>query len=351
MIYLLQKLGHEIVAQLKEQKRKGKTGPLKLQKVARKPRKSVDGSDDDEDKKFTNITAQLAWERDIDLTKGQAFTQDPASIEISDSKHIKQAGLANNVGGNHSMGTKSDKKLTETDAPITPILNGNANANPSRTIKKFVKKPNGTPKTSPKVQKQFSVNRVTPLPLDSRDGDDLSQNFLDSGDNSSQTDSKSQQKKWPASLDTKRTVSSIHFDLDHFVVNADEKYVSNISHGTLDVSKNRTPAESTHRIVSADSKEMYDQWVDEIIEGSRESSPSKSETSGSPSHKHRHHKTKKPKKEKKERKDKEKRSGNGSGARSRSEELKERRSPRMKTPTSDELLLVESDTPIDESTL
>jgi hypothetical protein len=132
--------------------------------------------------------------------------------------------------------------------------------------------------------------------------------------------------------------------LDHFVVKADDKYVTNISQvaSATDAKTNN----EANRAESANSKDMYDQWVDEIIEGSRETSPSKSE-SGSPSHKH--HKSKKHKKEKKEHKDREKKSSSREGRRSRSGERK--KSPRIKTPTSDELLLVDSDAPVDESTL
>ncbi|XP_045165814.2 transient receptor potential cation channel subfamily V member 5-like isoform X2 [Mercenaria mercenaria] len=340
------KLGHEIILQLKEQKKKGKTGPLKLQRTARKPRKSTADSDEDEDKKFSNITAQLAWERDIDLTKGQAFTKNPSAIE--GVEHVKPGGLANNVSGNHSPDKKSDKKPVQTEEH-TGIHIANGHVNSARTIKKYVKKPNGTPKTSPKFQKQFSMNRVTPLPLDLKDSDDLGLDALES-ENTSRTESKSDTSKRPASLDTKRTVSSIQFDLDHFVVKADDKYVTNISQvaPVPDVTKNSTDADQTDRADSADSKEMYDQWVDEIIEGSRETSPSKSD-SGSPSHKH--HKSKKHKKEKKERKDREKHGSSKDGRRSRSGERKEKKTPRTKTPTSDELLLVDSDAPVDESTL
>ena len=336
---LFQKLGHEIILQLKDQKKKGKTGPLKLQRTTRKPRKSMADSDSDDDKKFTNITAQLAWERDIDLTKGQAFTKNPSAIESTE--HVKPGGLANNIGGHISPDKKSDKKTGQTEEQTgNHIANGHVNS--ARTIKKFVKKPNGTPKTSPKFQKQFSINRVTPLPLDLNNSDDLGLDGLDS-ENTSRTESKTSSGKRPASLDTKRTVSSIQFDLDHFVVKADNKYVTNISQVAPETDKKNE--NQSNRAESADSKELYDQWVDEIIEGSRETSPSKSE-SGSPSHKH---KSKKHKREKKEHRDKEKKSGSKEGRRSRSGERK--RSPRIKTPTSDELLLVDSDAPVDESTL
>lgn len=340
------KLGHEIIVQLKEQRKKGKNGPLKLQKITRKPRKSIADSDSDDDKKFSNITAQLAWEKDIDLTKGQAFTKDPSAIEKTE--HVRPGGLANNIGGNHLPDKKSDKKITQSEDQ-THIPNGHANF--TRTMKKFVKKPNGTPKTSPKFQKQFSMNRVTPLPLDSKDSDDLGLDFIDDSDGASRTDSKSRQSKGNASLDTRRTASSIQFDLDHFVVKADDKYVSNISTGATatKLAKTSTPDKITERAGSANSKEIYDQWVDEIIEGSRETSPSKSEASGSPSHKH--HKSKKHKKEKKERKYKERNENGEEGRRSRSSEKKEKKTSRIKTPTSDEMLLVESDAPADETTV
>lgn len=261
---------------------------------------------------------------------------------------MKPGGLANNIGGNQTPDKKSDKKPTQTE-DHSHIPNGHANS--ARTIRKFVKKPNGTPKTSPKFQKQFSLNRVTPLPLpDMKDTDDLGLDMQDEGDNVSRTECKSQQSKGTVSLDTRRTTSSIQFELDHFVVKADDKFVSNISKGTLAnaVTKTSTTEGQTERAGSADSKEMYDQWVDEIIEGSRESSPSKSDTAGSPSHKH--HKSKKHKKEKKERKNRD-RSSEKEERQSRNSERKEKKTPRNKTPTSDELLLVDSDAPPDESAL
>ena len=61
--------------QLKEQKRKGETGPLKLHKVTSLPASHPES--DDDDKKFSNITAQLPWERDTDLTKGKALLKGP----------------------------------------------------------------------------------------------------------------------------------------------------------------------------------------------------------------------------------------------------------------------------------
>ncbi|KAL4226497.1 hypothetical protein ACF0H5_014482 [Mactra antiquata] len=298
------KLGREIIFQLKDQKKKGKVGPLKLQKVVRKPRKSTggDGSESDEDKKFTNITAQLAWEKDIDLTKGQAFTTDPNSIENQGNRGVKSSGIANNIGSHH---TPDKKSPTEEQ---TQVPNGNAHA--TRTIKKYVKKPNGTPKTSPKTfHKQFSSNRVTPLPLDSRDSDGVDSAFVNDGDDISLTKHHSRPSSSSdlksSMLDTRRTASSIKLDLDHFVVTADSRYVSNISqnvadHTTSTPSKNSLDPSKSDRAGSADSRAMYEQWADEIIAESAESTPSKSVTD-SPSH--RHHKSKKRKKEKKEKRD------------------------------------------------
>lgn len=377
--HIFQKLGREIICQLKDQKKKGKTGPLKLQKVAKKPKKSVggDGSDSDDDKKFTNITAQLAWEKDIDLTKGQAFTNDPNSIENTLGRGVRTSGLANNVGGHHTP----DKKFQTEEH--THIPNGNANS--ARTVRKFVKKPNGTPKTSPKTfHKQFSSNRVTPLPLDSRDSDGVDSAFVNDGDDLSLTHTKHQSGRSSSSdmkssmLDTRRTTSSIKLDLDHFVVTADSRFVSNISQGATDAkdspSKDSLEQVKSDRAESADSRAMYDQWVDEIIGESRESSPSKSDT-GSPSH--RHHKSKKRKKEKKDKKEKDRETGKSTESakdtdmpdqaiakkrdkstestkkreRSKSSERKQKKHHRVKSPTSDEQLLADSDEPFDESEL
>jgi len=340
-LIFLQKLGKEIISQLKDQKKKGKTGPLKLQKVL-KPKKGGD-SDSEDERKFSNITAQLAWERDIDLSKGQAFTKDPGLIE---NRNSRQAGIGHNTMGN---GLQDKKSPILEEQPRVP----NGNANSARMIKRVIKKPNGNPKSSPKTQKQFPINRVTPLPfykqeedplefaLDDSEADDLPAVFHGQTSRSSNSD------LYSSVLSTRKSIDKGN---DSFIVTSDDRFVSEIKQGSVKLVDNSDTKMNNEtrqvRANSADSKNI-DQWVNEIMEESRETSPSKSNSSGSPSrHSAKSKKRKKEKKEKKERSEKEKMERDLE--RSESKERKSKKH-RIKTPTSEEFLISDSD--VDESVL
>ena len=329
--------------QLKEQKRKGKAGPLKLQKVVRKPSgvgSKNDGSDDDDDNKFTNITAQLAWERDIDLTKGQAFLKDPGVIEnapisprnIVDVKNnffdVKNTKVSNN-------NTETPTKKTETSPPPNNVPNGNA----PRVIRKYVKKPNGTPKTSPKVQKQFHFNRVSPLPLYEKDSIEDETDF----------DATLKEGFAPATqrqfIGDKSGLSSVKISEEEeeglSLVNVDDDEVGQASHDiSHDISRDITIPHVHVRPGSADSRTKYDQWVDELIDISPATSPGKHDKDSPDGKKSKGKKRKKDKRDKKET-DKKK-----DGARK-----SEGKSKGNRTPTSDDVLLVDDSDMNDETVL
>ena len=318
--------------QLKEQKRKGKTGPLKLHKVTSKPASHPE-SDDDDDKKFSNITAQLAWERDIDLTKGQAFLKDPGvvekppgspkpSIDISVNKPAPKPSIDISVDKPNrdtrdSTDSPGKKTVIETQAPTIP--NGNA----TRTIKKYVKKPNGTPKASPKVQKQFPITRVTPLPLYIKETDDT--NFEDTLEDIKQG-SFEEQGEYQSVL---RSSQLSEARISQITVRADE-VLRDLSHDFR----------STSRPGSADSRTKYDQWVDELIDTSPGTSPGKHGIDSPESKKSKDKTHKKGKREKRVKKD-------GKNTNSVTEFKSESKSKGDKMPTSDDVLLVDDD--IDDS--
>ena len=322
-----QKLGHEIISQLKNQKKQGKTGPLRLQKVNKKPSighgpgKPQDG--DDEDTKFTNITDQLAFVKDIDLTKGQAFMKDSKDIEKS-VKPIPN-GIDNSLDGSQ------DKKSSDTEHSQVP------NGNVAKTVKKHVKKPNGTPKSSPKAR-HFSSNRITPL---AEDFEMKSEVGLQSKTKltSDSTKKGSEVPGFDSLLGT--DLDKDKEDITQFMVKPDDGYVSHASHSTSYESKSPNGPETVPRVGSADSKTLYDQWVNEIIEATPGPSPSKSDISASPGRKR--HKEKKHKKDKKKDKKRDK-----DGSRESSKDRKKDKSSGSKTPTSDQYLLGESE---DESHL
>ncbi|XP_060078092.1 transient receptor potential cation channel subfamily V member 6-like [Ylistrum balloti] len=67
-----------IVDQIRQQKKSGVSGQLSVKpSISRK----VSMLSDDEDKGFANMLERLAWEKDIDLTKGKAFMANPDAIE------------------------------------------------------------------------------------------------------------------------------------------------------------------------------------------------------------------------------------------------------------------------------
>lgn len=330
---VFQKLGKEIITQLKQQKKNGKTGPFKLQKV--KKHKKGGDSDSEDERKFSNITAQLAWERDIDLSKGQAFAKDPCVIE---NRNAKQAGIGNSAIGNGSVDKKAFGQEENTIIP-------NGNANSARTIKRVVKKPNGTPRSSPKTPKHVSINRVTPLPFYKQEDDPLEFALTE-------TEAEDNKVKGQSSLSSysdlynsiQMTRASVDMGNNQFItVKSDDRYVNNISPGSFGKSEQAnsvTVKVLPKRTGSADSKAI-DQWVDEIMEDSREPSPSKSDISGSPSRPRS--RSKKRKKEKRERKNRD-----NSGMEKKdndSSRSKERKSKRKgnKTPTSEEMLINDSD--------
>ncbi|XP_078309757.1 uncharacterized protein LOC111108840 isoform X4 [Crassostrea virginica] len=151
--------GKEIIKQLKKHKNKGKKEPFKLGRIKRKRKLSFNESEyssdeDDKAKMFSMTLAQLAWERDIDLTKGKTFVTDPNLIEKL-SPYIKKEELTKSpVIPNHQSPNNNDSP--------TPnhIPNGVKHRGPGE---RTVKKPAGTPKAA--TNKQFSYNRVSPLKI------------------------------------------------------------------------------------------------------------------------------------------------------------------------------------------
>ncbi|XP_060075724.1 transient receptor potential cation channel subfamily V member 5-like [Ylistrum balloti] len=141
------KAGKEVMKQMKRHKKLGITGPLHLTEVHRKHRRrgshdSMDNYDDDKGHMFSNMLQQLAWEQDIDLTKGQALISDPDLIDKISS-------------------TSPEHKIQHFPQNHTPIANGRP-----RNHTKYVKTPGGTPKQSPKSSnRKFSYNRVSPLSI------------------------------------------------------------------------------------------------------------------------------------------------------------------------------------------
>ncbi|OWF42778.1 Transient receptor potential cation channel subfamily V member 6 [Mizuhopecten yessoensis] len=142
------KAGKEVMNQMKRHKKLGITGPLHLTEVQRKHRisrrgshESVEENDDDKGHMFSNMLQQLAWEQDIDLTKGQALITDPDLID--------------------KVTPSSPEPITHFPQNHTPIANGRA-----RNHTKYVKTPAGTPKQSPKSSnRKFAYNRVSPLSI------------------------------------------------------------------------------------------------------------------------------------------------------------------------------------------
>lgn len=163
---VFQLFGKEIIKQLKKHKNKGKKEPFKLGKIKRKRKLSFNESDyssdeDDKAKMFSMTLAQLAWERDIDLTKGKTFVSDPSMIEkLSPFIGKEEPGKTVIENHHHSPAVIS----RDSPAPNHNIPNGVKHRAPGE---RTVKKPAGTPKSSPKsaTTKQFSYNRVSPLAL------------------------------------------------------------------------------------------------------------------------------------------------------------------------------------------
>ncbi|KAK3103630.1 hypothetical protein FSP39_020635 [Pinctada imbricata] len=149
-------LGKEVIKQIKKQRIMGIKGPVVLTAVNRRRKGSIfhgshdDSSDDDSTKGFSHALQQIAWQKDIDLTKGHAFISDPDVIE----KHSPRLPDK----------TESERSSVTTTSHSNQIPNGKP-----RTSERIVKKPAGTPKSSPASSvsnsKQFSYNRVSPLTL------------------------------------------------------------------------------------------------------------------------------------------------------------------------------------------
>ena len=147
--------------QIKRQRLLGVKGPITLTTARRKrgsvfvaPGQESSSDDDDSTKGFSQTLAQIAWQKDIDLTKGHAFITDPDVIE----KHSPR------------MPQKSESEkssATTRSAHSNQIPNGKP-----KMFERTVKKPAGTPKASPASSnsnsnstKNFSYNRVSPLTL------------------------------------------------------------------------------------------------------------------------------------------------------------------------------------------
>ncbi|XP_063430515.1 transient receptor potential cation channel subfamily V member 5-like isoform X2 [Mytilus trossulus] len=131
------RVGKEVVRQMKVQRAKGSIGPIILKPAPKRSHDDGDSSDDDNNQSFAAAIQQLAWTKDIDLTKGKALVTDANVIEKSG-----QTDKENNVKSNGAA-----------------IPNGKP-----RTFQKFVKKPPGTPKSSPKPSlRTLTVNKISPL--------------------------------------------------------------------------------------------------------------------------------------------------------------------------------------------
>ena len=76
-----------MIRQVKENKKRAKSGDFEFQlqntlsKKKRSPRQIEVLNDDDIPEAFSYTVAQLAWQKDIDLTKGHTFIEDPAKID------------------------------------------------------------------------------------------------------------------------------------------------------------------------------------------------------------------------------------------------------------------------------
>lgn len=106
---------------------------------------------------FSKTLQQLAWERDIDLTKGKTFVTDPNLIEKL-SPYIKKEDLSKPPAvPNHHSPANSNNNNSPTP---NHVPNGVKHRGPGE---RTVKKPAGTPKAA--TTKQFSYNRVSPLTL------------------------------------------------------------------------------------------------------------------------------------------------------------------------------------------
>lgn len=106
---------------------------------------------------FSKTLQQLAWERDIDLTKGKTFVTDPNLIEKL-SPYIKKEDLSKPPAvPNHHSPANSNNNNSPTPNHVS---NGVKHRGPGE---RTVKKPAGTPKAA--TTKQFSYNRVSPLTL------------------------------------------------------------------------------------------------------------------------------------------------------------------------------------------
>ncbi|XP_046544515.1 transient receptor potential cation channel subfamily V member 5-like [Haliotis rubra] len=106
------RIGKEIVTQLKEARKRGETVNIdRLQYRSRPTLTQIESTSFDDEKlsssadlfgqTFSSTVAQLAWERDIDLTKGQTFISDPEVIENQSqgSGHVANTGARS---ANHS---------------------------------------------------------------------------------------------------------------------------------------------------------------------------------------------------------------------------------------------------------
>ncbi|XP_046356888.2 transient receptor potential cation channel subfamily V member 6-like [Haliotis rufescens] len=123
------RVGKEIVTQLKEARKRGQTVDINLLQNRTRPTLTQIESTSFEDEKlsaldpfgqtFSSTVAQLAWERDIDLTKGKTFISDPEVMDkISPRGHdmspIREAGQTNIPNGR--------PKQVERIMPSGPIL-------------------------------------------------------------------------------------------------------------------------------------------------------------------------------------------------------------------------------------
>lgn len=148
---LLQMLGKEIVRQIRILKRQGKfTGDIELNQSLRRRRSLrsnvvIEDSNAGSEGDLLNVglastVAQLAWEKDIDLTKGQTFITDPEKIENLSPRAVSLEQQVPN--GRPKQVEKAQAKASGGAAPSVPGL---------------------SVVTSPKVRKAIAYNRVAPL--------------------------------------------------------------------------------------------------------------------------------------------------------------------------------------------
>ena len=121
----------EIKSLIKEARRQGKTGPIDLESddlteklVERRLKKQTlsPPDPDADDGSLMTAMSQLAWEKDIDLTKGTAFTKDDTIREEAETTATRTSSPGDQTpllkdGGNVKTGMGTAKAVTQSIAP------------------------------------------------------------------------------------------------------------------------------------------------------------------------------------------------------------------------------------------